>query len=322
MGLRLIRQKSDIPSVQNTDDARMARYAYGGYDGVVKNRGTECSHTISGTTFKINSGVIVLQGWEVEIDSNGWSLSIDSLTKYYAVYLEISLAADTAEIKSTYDTTGVPSINLGDDLTQTTNGTARLVLYTFKSTNSVISDVVKEIKNIEYVGLNFDTLKSGLISGNFIPKKSEYAIKAEKPTVDDNSDKIATTNWVNEKLVTIFTGHILANSISIEKVNLTTEILQKAKIIAVGCSFSGYNIGIALVKESRSNDYSGSYVTNSVLDTMFYLDVTNIDIDFSKKTIRAVRNSMSLALKPDGSYYPQLSSGTETCYINNIYVFY
>ena len=193
MGLRLIRQKSDMPNVQSSDDARMVRYAYGGCDGVVKNRGTECSHTISGTTFKINSGVIVLQGWEVEIDSNGWSLSVDSLTKYYAVYLEVNLATDTAEIKSTYDTAGVPSISLGDDLTQITNGIARLVLYTFKSTNSVISDVIKKVSVIGYTAININELREDLESGALVVAK---ASAADTQTATDSSTKIATTAFV------------------------------------------------------------------------------------------------------------------------------
>ena len=151
MGLRLIRQKSDTPNVQNTDDARMVRYAYGGYDGVVKNKGTECSYTTSGTTFKINSGVLVLQGWETEIDGNGWEMSIDSLAKYYAVYLEVNLATDTAAIKSAYATGAVPSIESGDDLTTIINGTARMILYTFKTSGGIISEVEKKVSVIRYL---------------------------------------------------------------------------------------------------------------------------------------------------------------------------
>ena len=151
MGLRLIRQKSDTPNVQNTDDARMVRYAYGGYDGVVKNKGTECSYTINGTTFKINSGVLVLQGWEIEIDGNGWEMSIDSLTEYYAVYLEVNLATDTAAIKSIYATVAVPSVDSGDDLTTTINGTARMTLYTFKTSGGIISEVEKKVSVIRYL---------------------------------------------------------------------------------------------------------------------------------------------------------------------------
>ena len=151
MGLRLIRQKSDTPNVQNTDDARMVRYAYGGYDGVVKNKGTECSYTTSGTTFKINSGVLVLQGWEIEIDGNGWEMSIDSLAKYYAVYLEVNLATNTAAIKSAYATGAVPSIESGDDLTTIINGTARMILYTFKTSGGIISEVEKKVSVIRYL---------------------------------------------------------------------------------------------------------------------------------------------------------------------------
>ena len=36
MGVRLIRQNSNTPNVTNIDDARMVRYAYGGYDGYVR----------------------------------------------------------------------------------------------------------------------------------------------------------------------------------------------------------------------------------------------------------------------------------------------
>ena len=151
MGLRLIRQKSDTPNVQNTDDARMVRYAYGGYDGVVKNKGTECSYTISGTTFKINSGVLVLQGWETEIDGNGWEMEVDGWPKNYAVYIEINLATNTAAIKSNYGIGVLPSVNSGDDLTTTINGTARMVLYTFKSTGGVISEVEKKVSAIRYL---------------------------------------------------------------------------------------------------------------------------------------------------------------------------
>lgn len=175
MGLRLIRQKSDTPNVQNKDDVRMVRYAYGGYDGVVKNKGTECSYTTSGTTFKINSGVLVLQGWETEIDGNGWEMSIDSLTKYYAVYLEVNLATDTAAIKSAYATGAVPSIESGDDLTTTINGTARMTLYTFKTTGGVISSVTKLIKSIEYLTSVEKSLNNSVSElRDFVNRKKSY----------------------------------------------------------------------------------------------------------------------------------------------------
>lgn len=202
MGLRLIRQKSETPNILSTDDARMVRYAYGGYDGVVKNRGTECGYEASGNTFKITSGVIVLQGWEVEIDGNGWQITVDSMTKYYAVYLEVNLSTDTAEIKSVYDTTGIPTVDSGDDLTRITNGIARTVLYTFKTSNSIISNTEKIVKTLEYasssISNNF-TEENGILyyNGIIIPQKK--LIWSGEVIQDLHSDSL-TTITLSEKL--------------------------------------------------------------------------------------------------------------------------
>lgn len=202
MGLRLIRQKSETPNILSTDDARMVRYAYGGYDGVVKNRGTECGYEASGNTFKITSGVIVLQGWEVEIDGNGWQITVDSMTKYYAVYLEVNLSTDTAEIKSVYDTTGVPAVNVGDDLTRITNGIARTVLYTFKTSNSIISNTEKIVKTLEYasssISNNF-TEENGILCYNGIIIPQKKLIWSGEVIQDLHSDSL-TTITLSEKL--------------------------------------------------------------------------------------------------------------------------
>ena len=153
MGLRLIRQESETPNVSNHDDARMARYAYGGYDGYVKNRGQEIGSTVSGTSFVVQSGVLSLQGWEVEVDANGISIptsaSVTNKT-YFSVYLEVNCATDTAEIKSLTDTAGFPDIPASDDLTENTIGTARLPLYHFTATSGVIADVEKLVQEIPY----------------------------------------------------------------------------------------------------------------------------------------------------------------------------
>lgn len=155
MAVKLIRENSDTPNVSNKDDARMIRYAYGGYDGYIKNRGKELSATVSGNKFTLNSGVIVLQGWEVEIDSDGWSISAsvqDQTRRYFTVYCEVSLAdGGTAKIKAEYDTGAPPRVPSGDDLTNITNGTARLSLYRFEAKGGVISNVEKIVKPIEYL---------------------------------------------------------------------------------------------------------------------------------------------------------------------------
>ena len=126
MAIRFIRQPSDTPNVTNSDDARMVRYAYGGYDGFVLNRGSELSHTINGNIFKINSGVVVLQGYESELDSNGWELDVGSTSRYYSVYYEVNLATQTTAIKSVYNLSSYPDIPASDDLTQSANGIACL----------------------------------------------------------------------------------------------------------------------------------------------------------------------------------------------------
>lgn len=159
MSIRLIRQDSDTPNVTNHDDARMVRYAYGGYDGFVKNRGQEIGYAISGTAFVIQSGVINLQGWEVEVDANGVSIPTStSVTNklYYSVYLEVNCATDTAEIKSLTDPAGYPEIPESDDLTQNTIGVARLLLYHFTATSGVIADVEKMVNAIDYSNEKFE----------------------------------------------------------------------------------------------------------------------------------------------------------------------
>lgn len=181
MSIRLIRQESETPNVTNTDDARMVRYAYGGYNGFVKNRGTEIGYSINGSTFKVTSGVLNLQGWEAEIDANGVDISTSGSVnkRYFSVFYEVNAATDTASVKSSYSETGYPAIDAGDDLTETTNGTARLLLYTFDVQNTVISNVQKKVQAIPFVSDAVDEIQSELSetvtqleNGDIIPAKS------------------------------------------------------------------------------------------------------------------------------------------------------
>ena len=152
MGVIFIREPSETPNIQNIDDIRMVRYAYGNQNGYIKGYGQELSHTATGSTFSINSGIFVVQGAEVRIDANGWSESVSGVTnkRYYIVYGEVDLDKQTAEIKSKYSHTGYPTEEASDDLTEVTNGTARVLLYRFTATNGIIADVVKVIKGIDY----------------------------------------------------------------------------------------------------------------------------------------------------------------------------
>ena len=151
----LVRKPSNTPNITNYDDTRMLRYATGGYNGVVEKHKNECSYTVNGSIFKINSGEIIIDGWQYGIDASGESITIDNIsgTQYYSVYLEIDLSiADNQKgtIKSTYDTVSYPIIDAGDDLTEAQTGVARLELYKFTASSGVISNVSKSIKTISY----------------------------------------------------------------------------------------------------------------------------------------------------------------------------
>lgn len=165
MAIKLIRQESDTPNVTNYDDARMARYAYGGYDGYVKERGTEIDSEVDGSTFVVKSGVLVLQGWEAEIDANGVRIGVtesDATLRYYVVYLEINRAADTTEVKALSDTAGYPDLPQSDDLTKNIIGTARLPLYRFTAQSGVITGVEKLVQAIEYENVSVNACEQRL----------------------------------------------------------------------------------------------------------------------------------------------------------------
>lgn len=156
MSVRLIRESSDTPNITNKDDARMIRYAYGGQNGYVQGSGAELSSTVNGNVFTINSGVINLQGWEVEIDSNGWSTTLsiaDAAKKYCAVYVEVNLSlGGSSKIDMMTSTEGYPDVPEGDDLTKNTSGTARLVLYHFIAQSGNISEIKKVVNVMLYAG--------------------------------------------------------------------------------------------------------------------------------------------------------------------------
>ena len=152
MAIRFIRKPSETPNISNADDTRLLRYALGDYNGYIKGKGAELSYTINGSIFIINSGIVVLQGYDVEVDANGWELAVDNVAtkRYFSVYLEVNLASQTADIKSMYDTAGYPTIASGDDLTASSTGTARLLLYTFSGQSGVIAEVSKKVTEIKY----------------------------------------------------------------------------------------------------------------------------------------------------------------------------
>lgn len=144
---------SENARVTNLDDITSIRYSYGNQNGYVINKGQQLSHTINGQNFIINSGRVVLQGVESDIDDNGVSIFIDSVsqTRYYVVYYNVNMATNNVSIESTFSTSGYPSVEFGDDFNQVSNGISRLPLYRFTATSGIISNVAKVVEPIKYI---------------------------------------------------------------------------------------------------------------------------------------------------------------------------
>ena len=156
MAIKMVREPSETPNINNIDDIVPMRYAYGNQNGYVIGKGTEISNTVNGLNFTVNSGRLVLQGVECDIDASGVTITIDNIatTRYYVVYLQVNLGLNTAQILDTYDTATYPTIDTGDDLTENTTGIARLPLYRFTATSGIISDVNKIVESVKYVNEN------------------------------------------------------------------------------------------------------------------------------------------------------------------------
>lgn len=188
MALRLVRESSDVPNISNKDDVTMIRYAYGGYNGVVQGFGNELNYDASVTgEFRIQSGRVVLDGWEVDILSNGWAIT-DLLTSgnyFYVFYLQVDALNETATINSMYGLSAYPDINEGDDLTEVPNGIARLPLYKLELNNGVVVNVEKLVETIPYA------------NNHFLPKSVyENAFEPDNQTVKKAANS-ATANIAN-----------------------------------------------------------------------------------------------------------------------------
>lgn len=154
MAIKMVREPSETPNISNTDDFVSIRYAYGNQDGYVIGKGNELSHSIENGKFKINSGRIVLQGVESDIDANGYNVDIDNINelRYYIVFCKVNLMSNTTTIENMYSNVSFDKITLphSDDLTQNTTGTAILPLYRFTVKNGNISNVKKIVNPIQY----------------------------------------------------------------------------------------------------------------------------------------------------------------------------
>lgn len=194
MSIRLVREPS--APIQNKDDAKMIRYAYGGYDGVVKGFGQECAYTFENGIFKVGSGRIVLQGWEVDIDEFGWSLDLSNVTTlayFYVVYLEVDLVNQQANLNYKFDFAGHPEIDQGDDLTTYPESIARIPLYRFIIDGGEIIFISLELPIIPYTKDIKESIENGKVKAKIATYASEDFTKG---TIEDRLTRLGFKSGV------------------------------------------------------------------------------------------------------------------------------
>lgn len=197
MAIEMVRIPSETPNISNTDDFVGLRYAYGNQNGYVIGKGQECSYTINGSKFRVNSGRLVLQGVECDIDANGVEITIDNVAtkKYYTVYLQVNLGANETKILAMSDTSSYPTIESGNDLTQSTTGTATMELYHFEATSGVISNVQKLVQKIDYTGT---ALVGYDISKGTVEERLD-ALGFKQSTITNKNWVIGRQPWLNQQ---------------------------------------------------------------------------------------------------------------------------
>ena len=195
MALRMIRQPSDTPNVSNIDDIVPFRYAYGDQNGYVVGKGRELGLDINGNILTLQTGRVVLNGVESDIEQNGVEITLDVVneTRYCVLYYRVNLGTNTTQILLEYSTAGYPDVlSRNDDLTKTPTGSANLELYRFVVNNGVVSDKQQMIKPIiSYVDYVNNYINNKFKSEN-ITKFGEY-IYSKKKIIFDGDVSTTTT---------------------------------------------------------------------------------------------------------------------------------
>lgn len=186
MGIKIVREPSETPNINNTDDFVPFRYAYGNQDGYVIGKGNEVNiEQVDTNSVLIKSGRFVVQGVEVDINANGEAVDFDDVPQnsdvFVTVYAEVSLATNSANIQKVFDTVDYPVIDKGDDLTHITNGTANIEIAHVKLSNGSIVSVNKVIKAIEYSINNTKDQNGILKAGEIIIPQTKLLWETENP---------------------------------------------------------------------------------------------------------------------------------------------
>ena len=287
MAIKMVREPSETPNINNIDDIIPMRYAYGGQNGFVIGKGNEISNTVSGLNFTVNSGRLVLQGVECDIDATGVTITIDNIAtkRYYTVYLEVNLGLNTATIKSKYDTATYPSIDAGDDLTENTTGVARLPLYQFTATSGIIGEINKVVESIKYTkdlkvnsAMNSDKINDIEIiqDENGVLKVGDIIIP-QKKLLWSGSEATPSVGTLQIELNNINVGDNLILEIQTEFGNYQFNI-HISRIIDVGVSFDLYGNACELVHITQPDIDDYAFINTTMVNNILYLKKMEIGI--------------------------------------------
>ncbi len=289
MAIRLVREPSDTPNINNTDDFVGLRYAYGDNNGYIKGRGNECDYEINGLNFTIKSGRLVVNGVEVDIPSGGEMISITMGAQYVAstIFLEVNLATNTAVIARTYKTSttrpvGYPTIDGGDDLTTNTTGTARMELYHVLSLRASILDAKKLVKDIPYSG---EALRGyDLTKGTIEERLDALGFKQGSVTL-----KNGTTQIYDAELNTDYTITTTSNSITVVGTLLGQSINGSASV-----NISARQSGKPIVRKQGKYVIADGVISiesGGSLNANFFISYCNfiLPFNFSDDTLEGMK---------------------------------
>lgn len=287
MAIKMVREPSDTPNINNIDDIVPMRYAYGGQNGFVIGKGNEISNSVSGLNFTVSSGRLVLQGVECDIDATGVTITIDNIAtkRYYTVYLEVNLGLNTATIKSKYDTATYPSIDAGDDLTENTTGVARLPLYQFTATSGIIGEINKVVESIKYTkdlkvnsAMNSDKINDiEIIQDEDGVLKVGDIIIPQKKLLWSGSEATPSVGTLQIELNNINVGDNLILEIQTEFGNYQFNI-HISRIIDVGVSFDLYGNACELVHITQPDIDDYAFINTTMVNNILYLKKMKIGI--------------------------------------------
>lgn len=286
MAIKMVREPSETPNINNIDDIVPMRYAYGNQNGYVIGKGNEISNTVNGLNFTVNSGRLVLQGVECDIDATGVTITIDNIAtkRYYVVYLQVNLGLNTVQILSSYDTATYPTIDAGDDLTENTTGVARLPLYRFTATSGVISNVNKVVESIKYTkdlkvnsAMNSDKINDIEIiqDENGVLKVGDIIIP-QKKLLWSGSEATPPASTLQIELNNINVGDNLILEIQTEFGNYQFNI-HISRLMNVGASgLEGNACELVHITQPDIDDYA--FIDTMILNNVLYLGKMHIGI--------------------------------------------